>query len=92
MYGVTLLPVSPVMTLATSSGAATCCIATLLRANLEPSLAVLWSGSRRPTFPLNIAGTCASISRPESMKWRSLGAASVLESSGDAYVPGRAEG
>ena len=62
MYGVTLLPVSPVMTLATNSGGAAC-MATLLRANLEPSLAVLWTGSRRA-----IAGTCASISRPESIK------------------------
>ena len=68
MYGVTLLPVSPVMTFLTSSsfsGAATC-IPTLLRARREPSLAVLWSGSRRPTP--TIAGTCASISRPASMK------------------------
>ena len=75
MYGVTLLPVSPVMTFLTSSsfsGAATCCIPTLLRARHEPSLAVLWSGSRRPTP--TIAGTCASISRPASMK-RGLGVA-----------------
>ena len=69
--------------------AATCCMATLLRAKREPSLAVLWSGSRRPTLPPNIAGTCASMRKPDSMKRRSYGASTRSEA---AYVPGRWRG
>ena len=74
---------------AAAGEAATCCMATLLRAKREPSLAVLWSGSRRPTLPPNIAGTCASMRKPDSMKRRSYGASTRSEA---AYVPGRWRG